>query len=79
MLATVIETEALLKTALAALVAGVGFTASFSLAILGAGRISDFRQANRPVMVAAAVALMSFGALVSAAGIVLALIEMTTK
>ena len=44
MIATIVDTEALWETVVAAFVAGVGTTIVFSLAILGATR---FAEANR--------------------------------
>ena len=44
MLATVVDTEALLKTVAAAFVAGVGVTLIFSLAILGAARFAELSR-----------------------------------
>jgi hypothetical protein len=57
MLATIVDTQALLRTVVAAFVAGVGVTMIFSLAILGAARFADLSRDGRT---AAAVA---FGAL----------------
>ena len=57
MLATLVDTGALLRTVAAAFVAGVGVTLIFSLAILGATRFAEMNRDGRPV------AAVSFGAL----------------
>ena len=47
MLATIVDTEALLKTVVAAFIAGVELTLIFSLAILGASRFVDLSRDGR--------------------------------
>ena len=47
MLATIVDTAALLKTVVAAFIAGVGVTLIFSLAILGASRFVDLSRDGR--------------------------------
>jgi hypothetical protein len=47
MLATIVDTEALLKTVVAAFIAGVGVALIFSLAILGASRFVDLSRDGR--------------------------------
>ena len=46
-LATIVDTKALLDVVWASLAAGVGGTAAFSLALLGATRFSEMRRAGR--------------------------------
>jgi len=48
-LATIVDWSTLLKLAGAALAAGVGATAAFSLVIYGAARASDMRRRDRTV------------------------------
>jgi hypothetical protein len=62
MLATVIDTKALLETVVASFVAGTGITFAFALAILGAARFIDLRTEERPLLAGAwaAVGLVSF-------------------
>ena len=79
MLATVIDTEALWETVVAAIVAGVGVTMVFAIAILGAARfLEESRGGRAPAAVAfavlATVAVVAFVALV-----VLGLVVMTSK
>jgi hypothetical protein len=79
MLATVVETDALLQTVLAAFVAGVGVTLVFSLAILGAARFADMSRDGRPVAAAAFGALTLVALAVAAAGVTIGIIVMTSK
>ena len=79
MLATVVETDALLETVLAAFVAGVGVTLVFSLAILGAARFADMSRDGRPVAAAAFGALALVALAVAAAGVTIGIIVMTSK
>jgi hypothetical protein len=78
-LATIVDTGALLKAVVAAFIAGVGVTFIFSLAILGASRFVDRTRDGRP---AAAIAFGTLGvvALVAALAVVtLGIIVMTRK
>jgi hypothetical protein len=79
MLATIVDTQALLKTIVAAFIAGVGVTLIFSFAILGASRFADRARDGRP---AAAVAFGALGlvALLAALGAVtVGIVVMTRK
>ena len=78
LLATIVETDALLETILAALVAGVGVALTFSLAILGATGFAEASRDGRRMSAAAFAALGLFGFLVTAAGIVAAIVVMMT-
>jgi hypothetical protein len=79
MIATIVDTEALWQTIVAAFVAGVGTTVVFSLAILGAARFSEAnREGNRGHATVYA-ALMICGLAATAAAIVFGVIVMTTK
>lgn len=57
LLATVVDTGALLKTVAASFVAGLGVTLIFALAILGAARFADMRADRRPLLAGAFAAL----------------------
>ena len=79
MLATILDTTALLKTIVAAFVAGVGVTLIFSVAILGASRFADMSREGRP---AAAVAFGVIGLIAllgAAAAVTVGIIVMTRK
>jgi hypothetical protein len=47
-IATIVDWEALLQVILASLIAGIGSTVAFSLAILGAIRFAELRRDERP-------------------------------
>jgi lysylphosphatidylglycerol synthetase-like protein (DUF2156 family) len=63
MLATILETKELLETVAVALVAGVGVTIVFSIAVYGATRFADLSRDDRPFAASAAIvtALVAFG------------------
>jgi cytochrome c biogenesis protein CcdA len=77
--AVVVETEELLQTALASVVAGVGITIVFSIAIWGAARFVDLSRDERPVAAAAAatVGLVALGA--TLATVAVGIVVMTSK
>jgi hypothetical protein len=79
MLATVVETKELLQSVVAALIAGIGVTTSFSLLIFGAIRGAELRRDERPLLATAAGALATLGLAVTIAAIVLGIVAMTTK
>jgi len=70
MLATIVDTAELGSTVLAALVAGVGITASFSLMIFGASRFSDMRRDDRRASATLFATVAVIGLLVTVGGIV---------
>jgi hypothetical protein len=79
MMATIVETKELISTVVAAAIAGIGLTAAFSVMIFGAARFADLRRDDRPVLAAAAALVATLGFAVTAAGIVVGIIVMTTK
>ena len=79
MLATVVETGDLLKTVAASVIAGVGLTCIFSIAIWGATRYAELSHDERPLAAGAAGALAVLGFLATLAAIVVAIIVMTNK
>lgn len=79
MLATIVDTQALLKTVIASFIAGVGVTLIFSVAILGASRFADMSREGRPV-VAVAFGILGILALLAAlAAVAVGIIVMTRK
>ena len=58
---TVVDTDALLKVIWASLAAGVGGTAAFSIAILGATRFADMRREGRAAEAGAFVVIAALG------------------
>lgn len=79
MLATIVDTAALLKTIVASFVAGVGVTLIFSLAILGAARFADLNRDGRPVAAVAFGTLAVVALAAAAAAVVIGIIVMTRK
>jgi hypothetical protein len=79
MLAVVVETKELAQTALASVVAGVGITIVFSIAIWGAARFVDLSRDERPVAATAAatVGLLALAATMAAVGV--GIVVMTSK
>ena len=79
MLATVVDTGALLKTVVAAFIAGVGVTLIFSLAIMGAARFVDLSRDGRPASAAAFGALAFLALAAAAAAVTIGIIVMIQK
>jgi hypothetical protein len=79
MLATVVETKEMLQTVVVSLVAGVGVTFIFSIAIWGTARFAELSRDERPLAAAAAAALAIVGFLVTVAAIVFGIIVVTDK
>jgi len=79
LLGEVVNTTDLWETVVASLVAGIGVTVIFSLAIWGATHFADFNRDGRSVAAAAAglVAVLALAATLAA--IVLGIVVMTTK
>jgi hypothetical protein len=78
-LAVIVETEALLETVVASLIAGVGITGSFSVMIFAAARFADLRRDDRPMLAALTGAVALLGLAVTLGGIVLGIVAMTAK
>jgi hypothetical protein len=79
MLGTIVDTQALLKTVVAAFIAGVGVTLIFSLAILGASRFADMSRDGRPAAALAFGALGIVALLAALAAVTVGIIVMTRK
>jgi hypothetical protein len=79
MLATLVDTGALLRTVAAAFVAGVGVTLIYSLAILGATRFAEMNRDGRPVAAASFGALAIVAVAAAAAAVTIGIIVMTKK
>jgi hypothetical protein len=79
MLATIVETEELLKTVAASVIAGVGITCIFSIAIWGATRYAELSHDERPFAAGAAGTLAVLGFLATLAAVVFGIIVMTSK
>jgi hypothetical protein len=78
-LATIVDWKTLGEVALASIIAGVGVTLSFSLAILGATRMVDLRRDGRAIEAGAYAALLIVALAVSAAAVTFGVVVMTSK
>jgi hypothetical protein len=79
MIATIVEGKELLQAVVASVVAGVGVTFVFSVAIWGAARFADLSRSDRPVAASAAAVISVLALLVTAAAVVVGIIAMTSK
>lgn len=79
MLAVVVETKELLQTIAASVVAGVGITVVFSIAIWGAARFVDLSRSERPVAAGAAATLSGLALIATLAAVVVGMLVMTSK
>ena len=79
LLATIVDTKALLETCLAALVSGVGIALTVSLAILGAARFAEASRRQRGLEAAAFAVLGLAGLVATTAAIVAGIIVMTSN
>jgi hypothetical protein len=79
MLAEIVQTKELVETVIASLVAGVGVTAIFSMAIWGGARFVDLNRSGRPVVAGAAAALAGLALLGTLAAVVIGIVVMTSK
>ncbi len=78
-LAVVVETKELLETVAASVIAGVGLTVIFSIAVYGATRFADFSRDERPAAAGAAVALAALALAACIAAVVVGVLVMTSK
>jgi len=79
MVAVVIETEELLQTVLASVVAGVGITVVFSIAIWGGARFVDLSSSERPVAASAAAVVGVVALVLTLGAVVTGILVMTSK
>jgi hypothetical protein len=79
MIATLVEGRQLLETVIASVVAGVGVTFAFSLAIWGVGRFADLSRSERPLAAGAAAGATALALVVVAEAVVFGIVVMTTK
>jgi cation transporter-like permease len=77
--AVVVETKELLQTVVASLVAGIGVTVVFSVAIWGVARFADLSRNERPLAAGAAAALAGLAVLVTLAAVVFGIVVMSSK
>ena len=79
MIGTIVEGRQLLETVVAAIVAGVGITTVFSIAIWGFGRFADLSRGEKPIAAGAAAATAVLALAVVGAAMVVGIIVMTKK
>ncbi len=79
MIATLVEGEALLETVIASVVAGIGVTFVFSIAIWGVARFVDYSRDDRRLAAGAAGAVTVLALLATAAALVIGILVMTGK
>lgn len=79
MMATIVEGKELLQTVAASLVAGVGVTFVFSIAIWGVARFVDLSRHERPLAAGAAALTAGLALLGTAAAVVIGIVVMTKK
>lgn len=78
-IATLVEWDELLETVAASLIAGVGITAIFAIAIWGVGRFSDLSRDERSLAAGAAAAVAGVALACVAAAVVVGIVVMTKK
>jgi hypothetical protein len=79
MVATLVETKDLLETVAVGLIAGVGITIVFSIAVYGATRFADLSRDERPLAAASAALMAATALAVCIAAVVIGIIVMTQK
>jgi hypothetical protein len=78
-MATLVEGKQLLQAGAASLLAGVGITFVFSIAIWGVGRFADLSRNERPLAAGAAAVVASLAFAGVAAAVVIGIVVMTKK
>lgn len=79
MIATIVHTEELLSTVVAAVAAGIGVTFAFSVGIWGAGQFVELSRNERPVAAAAAGVIGGLALVSVAAAVIIGIVVMTHK
>jgi len=78
-MAVVVETRELLETVVASVVAGVGITVIFSIAIWGVARFADLSRNERPLAAGAAATLAALAGLGTLAAVAFGIVIMSSK
>jgi hypothetical protein len=78
-MAVVVETKQLVETVVASLLAGVGVTVVFSVAIWGVARFADLSRNERPLAAGAAATLAGLAMLATLAAVAFGIVVMTRK
>jgi cation transporter-like permease len=78
-MATIVQTKELAQTLVASLVAGVGVTAVFSVAIWGVARFADLSREGRPIAAGLSAALAGLALTTTLAAVGVGIVVMTSK
>ncbi|MDX6609536.1 MAG: hypothetical protein QOF85_1461 [Solirubrobacterales bacterium] len=78
-MAVVVETKELLETVIASVIAGVGVTVVFSVAIWGVARFADLSRSERPLAAGAAAGLAGLALMTTLAAVVFGIVVMSSK
>jgi len=78
-MAVVVETRELIETVIASIVAGVGVTVIFSVAIWGVARFIDLSRGDRPLAAGAAAGLAGLALLATLGSVAYGIVIMTSK
>lgn len=79
MIATLVEGKELLETVIASVLAGVGVTTIFAVAIWGVARFADLSRSDRPLAAGGAALVAALALLAVAAAVVFGIVVMTRK
>lgn len=79
MIATLVEGKALLEAVIASVVAGIGVTFIFAVAIWGVARFADLSRGERPLAAGAAAGVAVLALALTAAAVAVGIIAMTSK
>jgi hypothetical protein len=79
MIATLVEGKELLEAVVASVVAGVGVTVVFSIAIWGVARFADLSRSERPLAAGAAATVAALALACTAAVVAIGILAMTSK
>jgi hypothetical protein len=79
MLATIVQTGDLLKTVVASLIAGVGVTAVFSVALWGGVRFVDLSRDGRPLAAGVAAAVGGLALATTLGAVAFGIVVMMSK
>ena len=79
MTATLVETQQLVETVVASLIAGIGVTAVFAIAIWGGARFAEHNRNDRPLAAGGAAAVAVIALLGTLGAVVLGIVVMTSK
>jgi hypothetical protein len=79
MIATLVEGKELLDTVIASVVASIGVTFAFSVAIWGAARFVDLSRDDRPVAATTAAVIAGAALVCVVAALVAGIVVMTSK